>query len=185
MPNEAGNRNADAPRLTIGEAAQRSGVPAKTIRFYEAEGVIPAASRTQSGYRLYAETDVRRLRLLRRLRALGLELAAAQEVANGAFAAECREYVRDVALLLQEQCDVIDRQVAEPLALRAELGNLAEQARTAVIHAPPGQRVEACGACVVVDGPEPAVAIASAHPVGRRRPSTRSQERSVERGTAR
>jgi DNA-binding transcriptional MerR regulator len=185
MPNEARDRDADAARLTIGEAAQRSGVPAKTIRFYEAEGLIPAAGRTPSGYRLYSATDVRRLRLLRRLRALGLELAAAREVADGAFAAECRDYVRDVARLLEEQCAGIDRQVAELLALRAELGNLAEQARAAAAYAPPGLRVEACGACVVVDGAEPVAATASAHQSGRPRPSTRSRDRLARGGTTR
>ena len=49
-----------AANLTIGAVARRTGVPVPTIRFYEAEGVIPAPARTAAGYRLYGTTDIRR-----------------------------------------------------------------------------------------------------------------------------
>jgi len=144
--------------LNIGEAARRSGVPAKTIRFYEAQGIIPAAGRSESGYRLYAETDVRRLRLIRRLRGLGLDLAAAGKVAGGAFDAECRDYVRDAGTLFEAQYAEVDRQIAELLTLRDELSALASQARATAVHVPAGRRVDTCGECMVIDGPEPALA---------------------------
>ncbi len=43
-----------ADKLTIGEVSRRTGVPAKTIRFYEAEGIIATPRRSESGYRLYS-----------------------------------------------------------------------------------------------------------------------------------
>lgn len=61
-------------RLTIGALSRRTGVPIKAIRFYEARGVIPAPARTEAGYRLYSPADVRRLRLVRRARLMGLAL---------------------------------------------------------------------------------------------------------------
>ena len=60
--------------LTIGEVSRCTGVPIKTIRFYEAEQVIPPPARTEAGYRLYTSADVRRLHLARQARLLGLVL---------------------------------------------------------------------------------------------------------------
>src|SRR3989442_15013210 len=63
-----------APSLTIGQVAKTSGVDAKTIRYYEQIGVLPAPSRAASGYRLYDQPGVERLRFIRRARSLGLPL---------------------------------------------------------------------------------------------------------------
>jgi DNA-binding transcriptional MerR regulator len=59
---------------TIGQAAKASGIPARTIRFYEAAGVLPPPGRSPSGYRQYTADAVRQLLFVRRARALGLSL---------------------------------------------------------------------------------------------------------------
>ncbi len=60
--------------MNIGEAAKISGINAKLIRHYEAIGIIPKASRTDAGYRVYSETDVHILSFVRRARGLGFSM---------------------------------------------------------------------------------------------------------------
>ena len=60
--------------VTIGQLARATGVAAKTIRYYEAIGVLPPPRRSAAGYRQYDRPAVDRLRFVRRARALGLPL---------------------------------------------------------------------------------------------------------------
>ncbi|KAA0019481.1 MerR family transcriptional regulator [Antrihabitans cavernicola] len=65
----------DHALYSIGDAAQRTGLPVKTIRFYADRGIVPAAGHTATGYRLYDQAALARLDLVRSLRNLGLDLA--------------------------------------------------------------------------------------------------------------
>ena len=66
--------------LNIGEAALASGISAKMIRHYEAAGLIPAAGRSLSGYRLYNPQDIHRLRFIRHARDLGFSMTQIAEL---------------------------------------------------------------------------------------------------------
>lgn len=58
----------------IGQAAKASGISSKMIRHYEEVGLLPAASRTFSGYRTYNHQDVHMLRFIRHSRDLGFSI---------------------------------------------------------------------------------------------------------------
>ena len=66
--------------LTIGKLANAAGVGIDTVRFYERAGLLNKPQRTASGYRLYAESDVARLRFIRRAKALGFSLEEIAEL---------------------------------------------------------------------------------------------------------
>ncbi|MET9656564.1 MerR family transcriptional regulator [Streptomyces sp. NPDC006510] len=73
--------NGDA-LLPIGDLARQTGLSVKTIRFYSDRGIVPPADRSPAGYRLYDPDAVARLRLVRTLRELGLDLPTIRKVAD-------------------------------------------------------------------------------------------------------
>lgn len=112
--------------LTIGQAARAAGLTRKAVRVYEAKGLLPAAERTASGYRLYGEHDVELLTFIRRARALGLHLDDIREVLalrDGGLR-PCAT-VRD---LLDARIAEIDTTVDDLLALRKALADARERA---------------------------------------------------------
>ncbi|SHK33646.1 heavy metal-responsive transcriptional regulator [Rhodothermus profundi] len=85
--------------LTRGELARRAGVRPSTIRYYEAQGLLPAPARTSRGYRIYTEEYVARLRFIRRAQALGFSLRTIRELLEVAAAGkETAAIVRQQAL---------------------------------------------------------------------------------------
>src|ERR1039457_6637627 len=73
-----------AELFTIGQLARRTGVPARTIRFWSDAGLVPPVSRSVSGYRLYDAEAAARLDLVRSLRELGLGLDVVRAVLSRA-----------------------------------------------------------------------------------------------------
>jgi MerR family copper efflux transcriptional regulator len=66
--------------MLIGALAEAAGVGVETIRFYEREGLLPEPLRSSSGYRLYDADAVRRVRFIRRAKALGFTLSETGEL---------------------------------------------------------------------------------------------------------
>ncbi|MDR7135737.1 Cu(I)-responsive transcriptional regulator [Lysobacter niastensis] len=66
--------------MQIGQIAKRAGVAIDTVRYYERHGLLRSPARQPSGYRLYEEQDVERLRFIRRAKSLGFTLNEIQEL---------------------------------------------------------------------------------------------------------
>ncbi|OTG79441.1 Cu(I)-responsive transcriptional regulator [Acinetobacter sp. ANC 5054] len=66
--------------MNIGQAAKVSGISAKMIRYYESIGLLNNAKRTEAGYRIYSETDVKTLSFLRHARDLGFSSEQMKEL---------------------------------------------------------------------------------------------------------
>ena len=109
--------------LNIGEAAKASGVSAKMIRHYESIGLLAAARRTESGYRVYGQDDVHVLRFVHRARALGFSL---EQI--GTLLSLWQDKGRasaDVRALARRHIGELDRKIEEMQAMRRTLESLA------------------------------------------------------------
>ena len=60
--------------MHIGELAERTELSLRTIRHYDDVGILPATARTEGGFRVYTESDVERLMVIRRMKPLGFTL---------------------------------------------------------------------------------------------------------------
>lgn len=111
--------------MNIGEIAARSGMPPKTIRYYESVGLIEAAQRTGSGYRTYGERDLRILRFIYRARDLGFSVRAVGELL--ALWRDPHRSSADVKALARDHVADIDRRIAELKAMRRAVVDLMER----------------------------------------------------------
>ena len=109
--------------VNIGGAAEASGVSAKMIRHYEDIGLIPKVSRTTSGYRVYAETDLHMLRFVRRARNLGFSVKRIGDLL-GLWRNRRRESSKVKALALQHIAE-LDARIVEMTEMRRTLQHLA------------------------------------------------------------
>lgn len=69
-----------AERMNIGEAAGKAGVTPKMVRHYESLGLLPRVQRTESGYRVYTDSEIHTLRFIKRSRDLGFSIPEIAEL---------------------------------------------------------------------------------------------------------
>jgi Cu(I)-responsive transcriptional regulator len=112
----------EAALLNIGEAAESSGVSAKMIRHYEEIGLVPKPGRTQAGYRVYRESDVHRLRFVRRARDLGFSMKEIETLLG--LWNNRRRASSEVKRLATQHISDLDRRIAELQAMRRTLAEL-------------------------------------------------------------
>ncbi|ATQ41692.1 Cu(I)-responsive transcriptional regulator [Caulobacter mirabilis] len=107
--------------MNIGAAAEKSGLPAKTIRYYEDIGLLQA-DRASNGYRDYSMADVHRLRFLQRSRSLGFSVEECRQLLS-LYSDKDRESA-DVKAIANIKLVEIDRKLAELTELRDTLRHL-------------------------------------------------------------
>ena len=109
--------------MTIGQAAKSSAVSAKMIRHYESIGLLPKALRTQSGYRLYDDSDVHTLRFIQRARSLGFPLETIRTLL--ALWRNRRRSSAQVKELSLRHVEELERKITEMQAMVRTLKHLA------------------------------------------------------------
>jgi DNA-binding transcriptional MerR regulator len=111
--------------MKIGELSSKSGVPIKTIRYYEEFGLLKSESRTEGNFRLFTEDSINRLHFIKRLQLLGLSLEEIRQCLSIVDQGELP--CADIQDKLQNQIKKIDQQVTELLLLKEELTILVEK----------------------------------------------------------
>ena len=108
--------------MNIGEAAKASGVSAKMIRHYEAVGLVPAPTRTESGYRQYNDTEVHTLRFIRQARDLGFSIHEIGELLS--LWHNRKRPSRLVKALAEVHIEALEQKAQELLAMKSTLEHL-------------------------------------------------------------
>ena len=128
--------------LRIGELARASGVPVRTLRFYERMGLLTPAARTAAGYRLFDPGVVDRLRFIRRAQTLGLSLKDIRSILLIRDGGEppC-VHIRD---LLERQLGEVEEQIERLNELREDLVQMIQRFDEVLVAAPEGSLVCPC-----------------------------------------
>ena len=111
--------------LKIGELAEATDTSAETLRFYEAEGLIPPPRRSDAGYRLYGAEDERRVHFIRRARAMGFSLKDVADLLSlqvDRQSSTCGE----VKALAELKLADIDERISELMKMKAALKQVTE-----------------------------------------------------------
>jgi DNA-binding transcriptional MerR regulator len=118
--------------LRIAEVAERTGVPATTLRYYEDIGLLTPARRSGNGYRAYSDRDVERLRFITRAKQLDIGLDDLRELVTAWDGEDCEGVQARMA-------EVVATRLREAQECLAELEELTGQLRSAVarLAAPP------------------------------------------------
>lgn len=146
--------------LTVGQLARATGVPAKTIRYYEQVGVLPVPRRSEAGYRHYSRHDVHRLLFIRRARALGLSLATLKALTVELDSGACLTIRPRLQALVTEQLRAVQQQIAEFHVLERQLAQVLQRLQTPL----PTSHADGCQ-CLGSDTPE----AQELHPISIRR----------------
>ena len=122
--------------MKIGALARRTGTPVETIRYYEREGLLPAAQRSEANYRLYTEAHAQRLSFIRHCR--GLDMA--------------QDEIRTLLALQdapQSSCrainELLDAHIGHVAARMRELQQLKQQLQALRARCQDEQEVQRCG----------------------------------------
>lgn len=122
------------PGMTIGKIAAEADVAIDTVRYYERAGLLPEPPRRESGYREYPADTVKRLRFIRRAKALGFSLPEIGELLD---LSSSSADVRKIKNAAQSKLKLLDEKIAELTRVRDGLQKL-------VKHCPGHGKADAC-----------------------------------------
>ncbi|MDB6050632.1 MAG: HTH-type transcriptional regulator [Pseudomonas sp.] len=110
--------------MNIGQAAKNSGLSAKMIRYYESTGLLKAAHRSDSGYRLYGQDDLHTLAFIKRSRDLGFSLEEVSKLLT--LWQDQSRASADVKDLARKHIGELNQKIEDMASLRDTLQDLVE-----------------------------------------------------------
>ncbi|MFI5547782.1 MerR family transcriptional regulator [Streptomyces sp. NPDC051815] len=99
----------DDRHMQIGEVATRTELSLRTIRHYEETGLVTPSARSQGGFRLYTESDVARLMVIRRMKPLGFTLDQMRDLLEATDRLDSGAEPADAELTDAERRELLDR----------------------------------------------------------------------------
>lgn len=109
----------------IGGIATQAGVSVPAVRFYEQQGLLPAAQRAASGYRMYGPETLERLEFVKQAQGLGFSLGEIREILRLRY--EGRSPCKCVSTLLNEKLEKIEREIKQLVRFRRGLRKTLER----------------------------------------------------------
>ena len=112
----------NATFISIGEIAKKLDMSQRTIRYYEEIGLLNSIKRVEAGRRVYTEMDLRRLKLIKRLKIMGMTLSEMQELeAMWTIEKSNDKVLKRLWELLNNQLSRLDDRIADLNILRNEI----------------------------------------------------------------
>lgn len=122
----------------IGEVADEVDLSLRTIRYYEEIGLVEPSGRTEGGFRLYTDSDVERLRLVKALKPVGMSLETMADLLETAdlvastedgSRSDAQERLADVVNIAVDRCDELEARLKEARRTLKKLSALTEERR--------------------------------------------------------
>lgn len=130
--------------MKIGELAERASVGIQTVRFYERRGLLPDPGRTNSGYRVYTQAQLRQLRFIRQAKALGFSLEEVREILRMRSRGQCP--CGKVVSLAERHLRNVEGQIRQMENFRRELSKELKQWKR-----PGARQVSGDAFCVLIE----------------------------------
>jgi MerR family transcriptional regulator, copper efflux regulator len=122
--------------FTIGQVAARTGFSASALRYYEEQGLLAPAARTEAGYRVYDDNALRRLAFIARAKQLGCTLEEITDLLAVWDGDQCGPVQRRFHDLVTDKLDTTQRQITELIAFASQLQSAAARLDTPPIDGP-------------------------------------------------
>jgi len=111
--------------IRIGELAHQSQVSRDTLRFYEKHGLITPSARTNAGYRLYAESDIKRIGFIVSAKKVGFTLNEIQQLLQLEVTKDIKS-CQDVKEFVDHKIQLVNQQLVETRRIKKSLETLSE-----------------------------------------------------------
>jgi DNA-binding transcriptional MerR regulator len=126
---------------SISQVREKTGVSARTLRYYEELGLLPGVRRRAGGRRVYGSDELERLRFIQRLKALGLTLAEIKQLnAVYAIGGSTLAMLEKLDELLGRHQGELDARIGDLMALRDEIGKYRDHVRSRIDAGAPRRR---------------------------------------------